>query len=302
MFSNALIRRYRFSALRPRQLWIYATIYAAIVSILIFINYTGYKYQQLFHTQTAMFRFLFYEFLLLQVLILWIWSASNSASAIKDEIAENSFDFFRMLPMAAYQKTIGILVGKNLLALLLGGVNCLLLLFFGLAGEVNLNLQGQLFAALLSIAILSNSTALISAVCRNKKSKKTNFTFLLFFALFIVPMMINVFIQMGKLNNLEKFRVLFFGLKVPILIMISLIALYFSSWTIAGIIRKFNRENQPLFTKTTAVLFLFGYEGIVIGLFFRYFTGSFWSFWEFTRSGINYSCWLILRYGLSLLG
>ena len=91
--------------MRPRQLWIYITIYVSVVVLLLYINYTGYKYQEMYNNNTEKLSIsLCYQFLILQALLLWIWGAYNSGSAITNEIRGNSYDFFRMLPLSAGKK------------------------------------------------------------------------------------------------------------------------------------------------------------------------------------------------------
>ena len=145
MVSNPLIQRYRYSALRPKQFWVYVTIYISIILLLVSINYSGYKYQTFFGDITEFYKSLYYQFLTFQVLMLFIWSAYNSGSAIKEEILNKSFDFFRMLPLPAHKKAIGILIGKNLLVLLFGAINLAFLIYFGLAGKINIICKGKFF-------------------------------------------------------------------------------------------------------------------------------------------------------------
>ena len=185
IFSNPLIQRYRYSVLRPKQLWIYATVYISIILLIIFINYSGYKYQTLSFSGdiTVFYRSLYYQFLTFQVMLLFFWSAYNSGSAIKEEILNKSFDFFRMLPLPAHKKALGILVGKNLLVLLFGFINLVFLIYFGLAGEININLQGQILLALISTAILANLASLLTSINPAKKGKSSG-TGLILLALF----------------------------------------------------------------------------------------------------------------------
>jgi len=157
MLNNPLIQRYRYSVLRPSHLLIYITIYISVVMLLLFINYTIYKYQDTFCTQQDLCKGIYYQFLAFQIVVLWFWGAFSSSSAIKEEITGKTYDFFRMLPLTAQQKAIGILFGKNLVVLLLGAISCAFLIFFGSMGGLSANLQIQTFLVLLSITILVNS-------------------------------------------------------------------------------------------------------------------------------------------------
>ena len=270
MLNNPLIQRYRYSLLRPSHLLVYVTIYISVVVLLLFINYTIYKYQDAFYTLRDLCKGIYYQFLVFQIIVLWFWGAFSSASAIKEEITGKTYDFFRMLPLAANQKTIGILIGKNLVVLLLGAISCLFLIFFGSIGGLSANLQIQTFLALLSITILVNSIALLSSINPAQKTKKTNIFALVLLAFFFAPFLIGLLGGLSEIEKLEKVIVWFFEIELPLLILVSLIALYFSCWAIKGILRKFTREDEPLFTRKGAFLFMLGFEFILLGLFYHY--------------------------------
>jgi len=170
ILNNALIRRYRYSLMRPRQLWVYITIYVSVVALILFINYTAYKYQEILSQYTSFFTSVCYQFLVFQTLLLCLVGARNSGAAIKEEVIGKSYDFFRMLPISAGRKTVGILVGKNLVVILLGAVNFVLIIIFGLLGDVSGSLLKQGFFSLVSMAILANSLALLASI--NPKSQR----------------------------------------------------------------------------------------------------------------------------------
>ena len=286
ILNNPLIRRYRYSLMRPHQLWIYITIYIAVISLILFINYTAYQYQEWFGNQIRFFKVVCYQFLILQVVLLCLLAASNSGSAIRDEITGKSYDFFRILPISAGKKAVGILVGKNLVLLLLSGVNFLLLIIFGILGQVSGVFLGQSFLALLSVALLANSLALLSSIKPVSTKKKNQIAIFIvlcfFFVLFIIRPAIKAFTKFSKLENItEKF----YTIELPVLTLISLVALYFSCWAIKGILRRFTREDEPLFTKMGAYLFMLGFEFVLFGLFYEYLTDG--------ARKTNYLYWLI---------
>jgi hypothetical protein len=268
MLSNPLIQRYRYSVLRPSHFFVYMTIYISVVILLLFINYTIYKYQDTFCTLQDLCKAIYYQFLAFEIIVLWFWGALSSASAIKDEITGKTYDFFRMLPLTARQKAVGILFGKNLVILLLGAISCIFLVLFGTVGQLGANLQIQTFLALFSITILVNSVALLLSFTPDQKTQKTNVLILLVLFFFLANFMIGVLSSLYKTENLEDAKAWFFVIKLPIFILISLIALYFSCWAIKGILRKFTREDEPLFTRKGALLFMVGFEFILLGLFY----------------------------------
>jgi len=270
MLNNPLIERYRYSTLRPKQFWVFVTIYIFIILLIIFINYTGYEYQTFFKDIVEFYKSLYFQFLTFEVIMFFIWTAYNSGSAIKEEILNRSFDFFRMLPLPAYKKALGILIGKNLVVLLFGAINLAMLIFFGIAGQININLQAQILLTLLSITILANLTSLLSSINPAAKNKSSGIALILLAAFFLVPMMIHAVVALSSIAELQSYFVSFFKTKIPILLLISFIALYFSWWIFKGILRRFTHELEPLFTRKGAQLFLVGYIFIAIGLYYKY--------------------------------
>ena len=285
MIKNPLIQRYRYSLLRPSHVLVYMTIYISVVLLLLFINYTLYKHQDTFRSPQELCRGIFFQFLAFQVIILWIWGAFSSASAVKEEITGKTYDFFRMLPLAAHQKTIGILIGKNLVILLLTAINCLLLILSGSFGRLSANLQSQIFLALFSIAILINSTALLSSINPGLKSKKINALGIVILVFFFGPFLFGSLGALSQIAKLEEVKAWFFAIELPMLMLISLIALYFSCWAIKGILRKFTREDEPLFTRKGALLFMLAFEFILLGLFYHYLGKA--------ETEVSYIYWII---------
>lgn len=272
--------------MRPRQLWIYVTIYIAVIALIVFVNYTAYQYQEWFGNQIRFFKGLYYQFLILQVIVLCILGMLNSSSAIKDEVTGKSYDFFRMLPISAGKKAAGILVGKNLVVLLLGGVNFLLLIILGMLGRMNGVLLGRYFLAVISVAVLTNSVALLSSINPAKARKRNNIVLFIVLGFIFAPFVISsIGIAIRRINIFENVTEKFYTIELPVLILISLVALYFSCWAIKGILRRFTREDEPLFTRMGAYIFMVGFELVLFGLFYEYLKDG--------AQKTNYLYWLI---------
>jgi hypothetical protein len=91
--------------------------------------------------------------------------------------------------------------------------------------------------------------------------------------------------MVSSIDELEHYPVYFFGIEIPILLLNSFIALYLSCWTFKGILRRFTREQEPLFTRKGAILFLLGYIFVAIGLYYTYIkqeATSIYAFWYTT--------------------
>ena len=289
ILNNPLIRRYRYSLMRPRQFWIYLAIYISVIMLLFFINYASYQLQSWSGDLTRFFKGIYNQFLILQVIVLCILGAFNSGSAIKSEITGKSYDFFRLLPLSAGKKAVGILVGKNFVVLLLAGINFLLLITFGKLGKVDSSLLEQTFLALVSVAILLNSTTLLSSIRPVAKQKKSNVIVIVFFAFILIPFLINALMAAWfGATQLHKLGIVlgkFYTIELPVLILFSLVVLYFSCWSIKGILRRFTYEDESLFTRFGAYLFMLGFEFVLFGLFYTYLLDG--------TQETNYLFWLI---------
>lgn len=266
--NNPLIRRYSCSLMRPRQFWIYMAIYIIAIALFLFINFTAHEYRSTFGDSDYFAKSVYYQLLGLQVFMLWLWAAYNSSSAVREEITEKTYDFFRLLPLTAGEKAVGIMVGKNLVVLVLAAITCLLLLTFGVSGNVSGVLQVYILVVLVAVAILASSLGLLSSMRPGKKGKPGGLIAGVAVVVFILPYVVMTSMQLSSVGDLESMTAGFFRLKIPLLLLISLIALYFSCWTVTGILRKFTREDEPLFTKSGAFLFMLGYEFVLLGLFY----------------------------------
>lgn len=286
IYNNPLIRRYRYSLLRPRQFWISVTIYISIIALILFINYTAYQYRELFRTQPFFLKGVYYQFVILQLIVLCILGAINSSSAIKDEVTGKTYDFFRMLPVSAGKKAVGVLVGKNLVVLLMATVNFLLLIILGKLGKLDNTLLGHYFLTLISLAVFTNSIALLASIRPFSTNKKTHIVTFIILGFIFAPFLLSALgFAVKKINVLETVTAKFYTIEFPLLVLISLISLYFSCWSIKGILRRFTREDEPLFTRAGAFLFLIGFEVVLFGLFYTYLKDG--------ARRANYWYWLI---------
>ncbi|MFB0525406.1 MAG: hypothetical protein ACETVZ_07675 [Phycisphaerae bacterium] len=271
IFNNPLVHRYCYSLLRPSQFWIYLTIYISVIILLLFINYSFHQIASDSVIDEEFYSKLYYQILGLEVVILWIWATINSGSAIKNEVSDKTYDFFRLLPLSALQKATGILVGKNFVALLLAGINLGFILLFGLLGKISGYFQVQVIVLLVSAALFANSIALLSSNISPKRQRKTSIFVWILILIFLGPFFLRIlFLPLHitpEIEKAERYLVGFYTIELPILLLISFICVYFGFWNILGIIRKFTFETEPLFSRKAALLFLLGFEIIATGLF-----------------------------------
>ena len=285
MFNNPLIKRYSFSTLRPKQVLMFGLMYVTVVCLILFINYSIFQYQDMFDTIGEFWQSLYYQFLVFQILFLWMWGSFNSNSAITDEIVNKSYDFFRLLPLPAWKKAVGVLIGKNLLVLHLAGINFVFLLVFGIAGKVDAMLQVQIFLVLVSVAALVNIASLLSAIAVPPKKKNPNIIVIILCMFFVMPYLMGGVVALSQQDEFQNTCGSFFGIDIPVLLLCFVIAVYFSVWAFKGVVRKFNREREPLFSVNGSFVFTIGFEFLCLGLFWKSIAGaieSVFSFWFVT--------------------
>ena len=268
MFSNPLIRRYCISQFRFVNLSIFGSLYISVLFILFLVNGSIYQYQTIYNSLQDLYYSLFIQFLILQGVLLWLLMPVNSSSVIPGEIADKSFDFFRMLPLSCTQKATGVLIGRNLFYLIVAAVNFCLFLFFGLAGDVSGNLMTQLFLLTASGMMALNCTSFLFSTLSFKKSNTGVSLSVIIMILCASPF---VGAMVSVVGAKEKFNDIFFlDYQVPLLYLISGYLFVVALWSFLGILRRFKYEYEPLFSRTGAVLFYICYLFLIYALFHHY--------------------------------
>ncbi|MBI2440955.1 MAG: hypothetical protein HYV35_06235 [Lentisphaerae bacterium] len=284
MIPNPLIRRFQYSQLRPRQAWVYMAIYLAVAAMLIILNVGYYQLNKgtpfsNYRTLPQLYKNLYAHFLGLQILILWFWTPYNTASAIGAEILRKSYDFFRMLPLSAQQKTWGIVIGRNLVPLLLAIINMVWVAGFGYKVGAPFTLQIQMFLALVSVAAPLNLIGILLSSRSAGAGQRSSLASVLISLILLIPYLmlmldlmyakdLGLYLELGRMNSH------FFDAKTSPLLLISMVALYFWVWTYRGAIRQFNREEEPLISRSGACLFVTGMIVLAMGLCWPLSRGS----------------------------
>ncbi len=270
MFANPIIRRYRFSQLRPQQFWVFGALYFCIVLLVLLINSSIYQYGNGAYTEiTDLYKGLFVQFTILELFLLWLVCPTNCSNVVTKEIADKSFDFFRMLPVSASQKAIGILVGRNLFCLFTAAINLCLCLFFAFAGDLSGSLIGQIVTILAVLTVTLNFKALLFSVLTYKKNKSTSIPVLLVIGLFAFGPVMGMLANAVKEQKLENALASFFTMEMPILYLISLCAGFTAIWAYIGILRRFTREYESLFSRAGAIIFTISFMAVLFGLFYK---------------------------------
>ncbi|NQT92229.1 MAG: hypothetical protein HQ559_05675 [Lentisphaerae bacterium] len=275
MQSNPLIERFRFSLMRPRQFWVYLGIYITVAVLILLINISFELNKSFFGFNHLCFS-LFVQFSTLQIIILWVWASVNAGSAIRDEIRDKSYDFFKLLPMPAWKKAVGIMVGKNLVAHLLGTVTFLLLVGAGLLADVSIGSLSELVLLLVTVSIFLNLVALVASTQQQQKktNRNMNALWLVILVFFLLGPIIGLFGELFDDGSVAQFTIPFFCWHPRGLLLISALAVYSSVWLFKGVCRRFRAEREPLFTRAGAILFMLGFLLVAFGLYSPHLEGE----------------------------
>ncbi|MDP6630654.1 MAG: hypothetical protein QGH42_06325 [Kiritimatiellia bacterium] len=267
MFNNPLIERFRYSLMRPRQFGIYVGIYATIAVLMLLITLAAYS-ESAGVDLDGMCQSLFAQFTTLQILVLWIWTSINVASAIRDERRDKSYDFFKLLPLPPWKKTVGIVIGKNLVAYLLGAITFFLIVVSALFARVPVGVLVELIFLILSISIAMNLLALLASVAQrvSENQRTTSPIVVVFLGFMLIGPFISIVASLMDTDGLADFTIPFMAWETRGLVLISAIALYLSVWVFKGICRQFRVEEAPMFTARGAAGFMLGGLLILLGL------------------------------------
>ncbi len=262
MLSNPLIQRYRASHLGIGSIAVYLGIYAVVV-LLGGMSCAASADVGESGSFDKFSSFMFFLLAAIQVFLLWGFGTYNSAQAIRMEHERKSYDFFRMLPMTASEKALGIMIGRNLPILLLVAVNTILMLLI----SPDQLMHGQLQCIIWTGAAALSTLALLSS-CRPhtaRARRKTNGAVLVILCLVLFQYFVGICFTLGRGLGEESplaMHILFGSGSIPLFLAITLIAAMVGAWCYAGVLRRLTVEDMPLFTRSGAILF----SGMLIGL------------------------------------
>jgi len=272
MPNNPLLVKYAYSHLRPFTTVIYILIYLCVTVLIAFFNGLGqdqaFSDINLAHLAAT----LHYQLLAIEIILLCVWMPVNTASVIKTEVGQKSYDFFRILPISGCRKALGILIGQNLLVGVLALINGGLLVILGLFGGVFLRGLGYVMVLIVSVCALFSTISLLTCVCfpTFKRGQGLRMFLVVLVVLMSFPVLARLFFFMRR-GSVYDISLSFFGLDLPAFLLVSALALYGAAWALVGIIRKFNQEHEPLFSRPGSLFFLAAMGVIAAGLFFQVF-------------------------------
>ncbi|MCP4676820.1 MAG: hypothetical protein GY854_15160 [Deltaproteobacteria bacterium] len=267
MMNNPLIERFRFSLMRPPQFWIYLGIYFTIIVLVLLINLAAFSRGDYSNTE-EFGTSLLWQFASFQFLIFWLWTSVNVGTVIRDEVRDKSYDFFKLLPLPAWKKAVGILVGKNLVAHLFAGANFVFIILFAVIAGISLQLLVDFLVIMVCGSVFLNLAVLLAATIVDWNGKRSNHVLLILLALFVLSPLIGLIAELAR-GGFDDFQIVFYVWKIRGLLLISGLALYFSVWIFKGVCRRFRADREPLMTPGGAFLFQIGFMFIALGFFWN---------------------------------
>jgi len=265
---NALLGRYAIPQLRPISrviaICIYLLLVAPIILILVAMHVAGNL------DLRALWRTLFVIFALFQFLLLGIVGAHLSGSAILQERTERSIDFFRLLPLSATSRIVGIVVGRNIVTLCLALCNTLFVAICGAAGGVSSRLTIEFLIFSWVSGVLAMLFALLVSTCAPRRLIPSSTTFVpLLGAALCLPFAIGFAVNRHEVYPHGAY-VHFFGMEIRLFVFITCLALYAGFWFVLGLIRRFENERATFFSPAGSYANLAGAAVITGGLIWQY--------------------------------
>lgn len=270
MSGNPIIRRYRFSQLRAQQISIFGSVYAAIVLLILFVNISVYRYGDGYESLTDLYKGLFIQFTIMELLLLWLVIPASTSNVVAREINDKSFDFFRMLPLSAAQKAWGILIGRNIFSLIIAAVNLGVCLILSVLVGFKTELIIQMVVLLLAVSAAVCMFGLLMSVMSYKKARVTSIPVLIAVGFFLFGPVMGMLVGIVEKGGLDDVKIGFFSLRMPALYLISLLEAMTCIWAYVGTLRRFTFEYESLFSRMGARLFVIYFIAMIYGLFFEY--------------------------------
>ena len=254
--DNPIFLRYARTQFRSRNLWSSLAIYGAAVLVIALVSLAPCEFTSSYSIHEAARR-AFRLLLVLECFILLLWAPYRSGATLRNEIAARSYDFFRMLPLSARDKTLGIVVGRNLLPILLALVTILPLTFAAHVAGLSLVFLAELLAAVVALsALFCLAMLMVSTGLSERRLGIGSIDVLLVAPLMAMLWMLGVgFMAVAQIamhlpNAMQHARhnLPFFTIPMPDLLLTALLALVATAWAYCGALRRFTKEREPLYS------------------------------------------------------
>jgi hypothetical protein len=269
---NPLIERYRNSHRHARTRGVLAGLYLVTLVLATIAAIPANVVDHFLDDRVLLTTRLYSELWLLQA-GLYLWAAINVSAAITKEVERKSYDFFRLLPLSARDKVIGLVVGANLPILTFLGINFAVATLVQPMSTRSVGFHLQLHALTAASGVLFCGFSLLSSLLARgvPQSSSANVARRGVIYLFLLFGIWPLFAIMAHLSSTREDPHLseampFFGLLLPASL-VSLVVLGFASaWTYAASLRRLRFEMQAPFSRWGSSWFLASCCLVVLGL------------------------------------
>ncbi|MFI4912514.1 MAG: hypothetical protein ACIAQZ_12685 [Sedimentisphaeraceae bacterium JB056] len=254
MQANPLTNRYITATMKFKRFGIYALIYFSLLFVTAMVALKN-------DFNDTMFGFTAF----CQMAFFFLWPAFISSNVINNELNNKSYDFFRMLPLSAKQKTWAVVFGANIAPLILGILNLILLILLSTTILMPLNILALTALYICGYFTLTH-LGLLSSTLNTKINKNASIgIFIAILLFFSMPLSIGL-VQLVK-NEKFLTKTNYFSFDIPVVLTSIIMMLAITFWAHITIVRKFTKERHPLFNRKRAVLFYITFFLLYAGFF-----------------------------------
>jgi len=281
LMKNPIIKRYSFSLFRKSSIIIAGIIY---VSLLILINSFALLYliTKIKSGTTTLdikeLATLVYPWMLaLSVLVFWVMASITPVSILFSQIVKGSQDFFEILPLSGFKKASGLLIGTNLIYYPLSIISMVITVQYGILAGLRVGLQLNIIYLFTTVGIFCNTLSVLTGVSSIKLKKRQKsvggnpLVAVVFGVIFLGFPLLGVLSHSSHaFFDLDQIKISFYNFKIPIMLLIGTIALYFAVWNFIGSARKLTDKTLPFFTRPGAVIYFLSLQVLLFGFLFEY--------------------------------
>jgi len=273
--DNPIFQRHVRAQFRAHQLWITMAIYGAALLVIALVCLAPSELTNAASIRSAARRAC-RLFLTLESFVLLLWAPYRSGTALRHEIAARSYDFFRMLPLSAREKTLGIVLGRNLLPFLLALFTLLLLAIAARFAGLSLFFLAQWLAAIAALsALFCFAMLMVSTGQMERRLGIGSIDVLLVAPLLAMLWLLGIgslavnqtAMRLPETMLQTHHRVPFFTLQVPDLLLSALLAGVAAVWAYHGALRRFTKEREPLYSGWALVGLMLTWLLCVLGFY-----------------------------------
>ncbi len=283
-FKNPLLNRYAFTQLRIWKVVVTLSVYFVVVSAINILCMTYYAVNYGYGGGGGIVTIadlkkigsLALPWMLgLAVLLLWIIASTVPSMILSKQVVTGAQCFFDLLPLSGRRKAAGLLVGGNLIFYPISVLTFVLASQYMLVAGYPIWFVSSAVVCGVCVGLFCNTAALLAtaaslgsmAKLRNKNATPLNplVGFFIVGFIFVFPTL-SIAVSEKGVDAFAGFLVNFFGVEIPFVMFIAVLALVLAAWCFVGAARKLGRADTPVFSRGGAVGFIVFVSFVALGL------------------------------------